>query len=99
MGGFLGVDVNGFKCIFICKFFKKLSVNLCDVLVIMIRKLCIEYIDLWIIELILVNRLIFLDKGEGVVCLIGVGEVIRRVIGKCVMKVIKEDVFDVSGLL
>jgi len=40
-----------------------------------------------------------LDKGEGAAHPIGVGEVIKRVIGKCVMKVTKEDVLDASGSL
>ena len=63
------------------------------------NKLCIEYIDPRTSEPILANRLIPLDKGEGAVRPIGVGEVIRRVIGKCVMKVTKEDVLDASGSL
>ena len=65
----------------------------------MTRKLCTEYIDPRTIEPILANRLIPLDKGEGAVRPIGVGEDIRRVIGKCVMKVTKEDVLDASGSL
>mgnify|MGYP000140971574 FL=1 len=45
----------------------------------------------------MIHRL--LNKGEGAVHPFGVGEVIRRVIGKCVMKVTKEDVLDTSGSL
>ena len=82
-----------------CKSFKKSSANLCDALTTMTRKLCAEYIDPRTIEPILANRLIPLDKGEGAVRPIGVGEVIRRVIGKCVMKVTKEYVLDASGSL
>jgi hypothetical protein len=65
----------------------------------MTRRLCTEYIDPRTIEPILANRLIPLDKGEGAVRPIGVGEVIRRIVGKCVMKVIKPDVIDASGSL
>ena len=65
----------------------------------MTRKLCTEYIDPRTIEPILANRLIPLDKGEGAVHPIGVGDVNRRVIGKCVMKVTKEDVLDASRSL
>ena len=96
-GGPSGVDANGFKRILTCKSFKKSSANLCDALATMTRKLCTEYIDPRTIEPILANRLIPLEKGEGAVRPIGVGEVIRRVIGKCVMKVTKEDVLDASG--
>ena len=45
------------------------------------------------------NRLTPLDKGEGAVPPIGVGEVIRRIMGKCVMHVTKSDVIDASGSL
>ena len=82
LSGPSGVDANGFKRILTCKSFKKKSANLCDALATMTRKLCAEYIDPWTIEPILANRLIPLDKGEGAVRPIGVGEVIRRVIGK-----------------
>ncbi|PFX26629.1 hypothetical protein AWC38_SpisGene8673 [Stylophora pistillata] len=43
--------------------------------------------------------LIPLDKGEGMVRPIGVGEVLRRVLAKCVMNVAKEDVAEASGSL
>ena len=51
------------------------------------------------IEPLVANRLIPLDKGEGAVRPIGVGEVLRRICGKCVMSVVKKDVVDASGSL
>ena len=63
------------------------------------RRLFTEFIDPLGIEAILANRLIPLDKGEGAVRPIGVGEVIRRIMGKCVMHVTKPDVIDTSGSL
>ena len=45
------------------------------------------------------SRLIPLDKGEGAVRPIGVGEVLRRILAKCVMNVAKEDVAHASGSL
>ena len=51
------------------------------------------------IEAITANRLTPLDKGEGAVRPIGIGEVIRRIIGKCVIKVTKQEVMDASGSL
>ena len=51
------------------------------------------------IELLVASRLIPLDKGEGAVRPIGVGEVMRRIIGKCVMNVAKGDVVEASGSL
>ena len=46
------------------------------------------------LEALLANRLIPLDKGEGAVRPIGVGEVLRTIMGKCVTKVTKPDVID-----
>ena len=66
---------------------------------IITRKLCTEYVDPRTIVPMLANRLIHLDKGESAVRPIGVGEVIRRVIGKCVVKVTKEDVLETNASL
>ena len=63
------------------------------------RTLCTTYIDPATIEPLVASRLIPLDKGEGAVRPIGVGEVIRRIIGKCVMNVFKGDVVEASGSL
>ena len=82
-----------------CKSFKKSGTDLCTAIATMARKLNTEYVDPLSIEAILANRLILLDKGEGAVRPIGVGEVLRRIIGKCVMKVTKPDVIDASGSL
>ena len=63
------------------------------------RNLCTEYVDPSSIEALVASRLIPLDKGGGGVRPIGVGEVIRRVISKSVMKVVKPDVMSASGSL
>ena len=65
----------------------------------MTRRLRTECIDPLSIQAILANRLIPLDEGEGAVRPIGVEEVIRRIMGKCVMIVTKPDVVDASGSL
>ena len=70
---------------------------LCEAIAIM--TLCTEYIDPSTIEPLIASRLIPLDKGEGAVRPIGVGEVIRRICGKCVMNIAKRDVVDASGSL
>ena len=98
-GGPSGVDANGFKRVLACKSFKKSSANLCDAIAKMARRLNTDFVDPRTIEPFLANRLIPLDKGEGAVRPIGIGEVIRRVIGKCVMKVTKQDVIEASGSL
>ena len=98
-GGPSGVDANGFWRILASKSFKKSGTDLCAAIAAMTRRLCTEFIEPLGIEAILANRLIPLDKGESAVRPIGVGEVIRRIMGKCVMHVRKPDVFDASGSL
>ena len=98
-GGPSGVDANGFKRILACKSFKRSSINLCESIATLTRRLCTEFVDPLTIEPIVASRLIPLDKGNGVVRPIGVGEVIRRIIGKCITRVAKQDVINASGAM
>ena len=98
-GGPSNVDANGFQRILASKSFKKSAPNLCDALATTTRRFCTEYIDPATIEPILASRLIPLDKGNGDIRPIGVVEVIRRIIGKCVTKVVKQDILESSGSL
>ena len=95
-GGPSGVDANG---TLVSKSFKKSSTKLCDSLATLTRRLCTEFVDRLTIEPIVASRLIPLDKGNGEVRPIGVGEVIRRIIGKCVTRVVRQDVIDASGAM
>ena len=58
---------------------------------------CTHYVDPATIELLVASRLIPLSKGEGAVRPTGVGEVIRRISGKCVIA--KKDFVATSGSL
>lgn len=97
-GGPSGIDANGFRRMLACKSFKQSFLRLCEAIAKMTRPLCTQYINPTTIEPLVASRLIPLDKGEGAVRPIGVGEVIRRVCGKCVMIVTKEDVVEASSL-
>ena len=77
----------------------KSSKKLCEAIATMTKTLFTQYIDPATIEPLVASRLIPLDKGEGAVRPIGVGEVIRRICGKCVMNIAKRDVVEVSGSL
>ena len=94
-----GVDANGFWQILASKSFKKSGTDLCAAIAAVTRRLCTEFIDPLNIEAILANRHIPLDKGEGAPQPIGVGDVLRRLMGKCVMHVTKPDVIDASASL
>ena len=98
-GGLSGVDSNGFRRILTCLSFTRSGTELCEAIASTIKRLCTEYVDPRGLEAILANRLIPLDKGEGAVGLLGVGEVVRRIMGKCVTKVTKPDFIDANGSL
>ena len=88
------LDINGLQRILSNKPFKKSGSNLCDALATLTRQFCTEYIDLTTVEPIQASRLIQLDKSNVEVRPIGVGEVIRRIIGKCVTKVTKQNILE-----
>ena len=94
-GGPSGIDANGFKRVLASKSYKKSSINLCESLATLTRKLCTEAVDPLTTEPLLANRLIPLNKGSGDVRPTGVGEVIA----KCVLKVLKQDVVEASGAM
>ena len=98
-GGPCGVDANGFRWMLACKSFKQSSTKLCEAIVSMAKTLCTQCINPSTLEPLVASRLIPLDKGEGAVRPIGVGEVIRRICGKCVMNIAKRDVVEASGSL
>ena len=93
------MDANELKRMLACKSSKKSSMNLCDTLATLARRLFTEFVDPLTIQPILASRLFPRDKGNGDVRQIGVGEVIRRIIGKCVTKVTKQDIIEPSGSL
>ena len=96
-GGPCGVDANGFRRILACKSFKQSSVKLCDEIAMLAARLCTAYIDPDSIEALLACRLIPLDKGDGSVRPIGVGEVIRRIIAKCGVQIAKPEIIQATG--
>ena len=72
---------------------------MCTAIAAIPPRLCTEFIDPLGIEAILANRLFPLDKEEDAVRPIGVGKVIRRIMGKCVMLVTKLDVIDATQVV
>ena len=96
-GGPCGTDGNVFRNFLACKSFKQSSVKLCDEIAMLAKRLCITYVDPDSIEALLACRLIPLDKGDGSARPIGVGEVIRRIIAKCVVRIAKPEIIQAIG--
>ena len=58
-----------------------------------------QYVDPVSIEGLKACRLITLDKGDGSIRPVGVGEVFRRIMAKRVIQITKPDILDVTGSL
>ena len=89
-----GIDARVWKRM--CTSFKSASVNLCNSLALVAKRLCSEYVDPQGIAALLACRLIALDKRPGVRP-IGVCETARRIIAKAILKIIKVDIQNTAG--
>ena len=93
-----GLDSDIWRRILCSKSFGKVSEDACESVARMCRRLCTEYVDPMSIEALLNCRLIPLDKNPGIRP-IGVGEVLRRIIGKSVVMFLKPDIINSVGPL
>lgn len=91
-----GLDAKGWKHLLSKNIFGNPAVDLRDAIAALARKLASE--NCQHLEPLMACRLIPLDKKPG--CRpIGIGEVLRRIIGKAVMEVVKDDVRKAVGNL
>jgi hypothetical protein len=81
-----------------CCSFQASSNNLCDALASVAKRLATEMINPSYLEAFLSNRLIPLDKTPGVRP-IGIGEIPRRIIGKTIIRFLKNDIQQAAGPL
>lgn len=80
----------------LCCSFKSASFDLCNAVASVARRLCAEYVAPEGLSAFIACRLLALDKCPGVRP-IGVGEVLRRIIGKAIMVVVRRDVQQAVG--
>ena len=93
-----GQDSDGIKRILCSKSFGKNSRALCYEISKVARRLCCEKIDPNCLQAFTACRLIPLSKDSGAgIRPIGIGEVIKRVIGRAVMWHLKPDVMEAAG--
>ncbi len=76
--------------------FKSASEELASAIAAVGRRLASEHVDPAGIDALLNNRLIPLDKNPGVRP-VGVGEVLRRIIGKSILAILGKDVSKIAG--
>ena len=89
-----GLDAHAWKRI--CTAFKGASDNICEALALFSRRLACRYVDPEGLSAFTACRLLALDKCPGVRP-IGVGEVVRRIVGKAILTVVKQDIETVAG--
>lgn len=91
-----GIDAHGWRRL--CTSFQGASDALCGAVAGVARRLCTTYVDPSIIRAFTACRLIPLDKAPGVRP-IGICEVMRRIIGKAVSRILASDIRAAAGPL
>ena len=95
-GGPSGVDAMSWRRL--CTAFGDSSNDLCSALAAIAKRICTTHVDPSSLMAYTACRLIPLNKNPGVRP-IGIGEVIRRIIGKVIMKIVKPDLLNAVGSL
>ena len=102
-GGPTKIDADIWRQMFCSKSFLPASQNLCEETAVFARRLCREYIDPKPLQEYTAGRLIPLDKDpasqELAIRPIGIGEALRRIVGKTVMSFLKPDMIEAAGPL
>ena len=80
----------------LCTAFGEKSNELCSAVATFARRICTTYVDPKTLRAYTSCRLVPLDKCPGVRP-VGIGEVVRRIVGKAVMKVVKRDLQEAIG--
>ena len=91
-----GMDAAGWRRL--VSSFHKESVDLCEAMAMMARRICSKFVDPMCLTAFTACRLVALDKHPGVRP-VGIGEVLRRIIGKAILAVVGQDVQQVTGAL
>ena len=89
-----GFDAAAWKRL--CSSFGSYSVDLCNAIAMVTKNVCTTYVDPEGIEALVAGRLIALDKCPGVRP-IGIGETVRRIMGRAILSILKEDIKKAVG--
>ena len=81
-----------------CTSFKSTSADLCEAIAATARRMCTCFVDPQSLSAFVACRLVALDKCPGVRP-IGIGESLRRIIGRAVAKAVSDDIQSAAGPL
>ena len=91
-----GIDAQGWRRL--CSSFQQPSSDLCNALAGVCKRICSTYVDPNDLSALVACRLIALNKCPGVRP-IGIGEVVRRILGKVILATIGKEIQDAAGAL
>ena len=98
-GGPSKIDADMWKHLLCSRVYGKLSEDLADEIALLAKRICKEDIPSEHLQLLWDCRLIALRKDDNGVRPVGIGETLRRIIGKCVNKAVGSDVQLAAGAL
>ena len=98
-GGPTKVDADTWKHILCSKSYGKLSDELAEEIALIARRLCIEEVPYHHVNLLFDCRLVALKKTDNGVRPVGIGETLRRIIGKSVARITGNDIQTAGGTL
>ena len=90
------LDAHDWRCM--CTSYRGASDDICNALANLARHLCTDYVDPAGLTAFTACRLIALDKCPGILP-IGVGEVVRQIVGKAILSVIGVEIQQSAGSL
>ena len=91
-----GIDAQGWRRL--CSSFQQPSSDLCNALAGVCKRICSTYVDPNDLSALVACRLVALNKCPGVRP-IGIGEVVRRILGKVILSTIGKEIQDAAGAL
>ena len=97
-GGPSHVDAHQFRHMLLSKKFKTDGKNLREQIALLSRNLVLKFVDPFSIEALTTFRLISPNKNPSVRP-VGIGEVLRRVMGKAINWILREDIQEAAGSL
>ena len=96
-GGPTKISADIWKKMLCSNVFKDCSVNLAEEVATLARKLCVKDIPFECISTLVACRLVPLMKEDNGIRPIGIGEVLRRIVGKSISKVVEDDIQSACG--
>ena len=98
-GGPTKIDADTWKHLLCSRVYGKLSEELADEIAVLAKRICKENIPSDYLKLLWECRLVALRKDDNGVRPVGIGETLRRIVGKCVNKALGNDVQLAAGAL